>query len=39
MFDFKKWKDFFTGFEIASGEMPTFTFPEAVVAIAENLWK
>jgi len=29
----------FTGFEIASGEMATFTFPESVAAMARSFWK
>jgi UDPglucose--hexose-1-phosphate uridylyltransferase len=29
----------FTGFEVASGEMATFTFPEAVAAMAQPFWK
>lgn len=28
-----------TGFEVASGEMATFTFPETVAAIARPFWK
>ncbi len=29
----------FTGFEISSGEMATFTFPESVAAMAREFWK
>ncbi len=28
-----------TGFEVASGEMVTFTFPETVAAMARAFWK
>jgi UDPglucose--hexose-1-phosphate uridylyltransferase len=29
----------FSGFEIASGEMATFTFPESIAAMAREFWK
>ena len=29
----------FTGFEIASGEMATFTLPESVAAMAQPFWE
>ncbi|MCG6928968.1 MAG: galactose-1-phosphate uridylyltransferase [Desulfofustis sp.] len=29
----------YTGFELASGEMATFTLPESVAAMAEKFWK